>query len=144
MRWSSNQPAPAQLGNDIALLGYTASQNGQPIDLHDAAAGPLTLTLFWQALERPADDYTIFVHVQNDNDELIAGADAQPLDGAYPTGIWDPDEMVATTHTLELPPDAGPLTFYTGMYSWPSLERLPVMESGQRVQDDRVQLIASQ
>ena len=136
--------APAQLGDAITLLGYTASQAGQSINLNDALPGLLNLTLYWQAIEYPADDYTIFVHVQDNWGELIFGTDAPPLDGAYPTGLWSPDEIVATTHTLELLPDTGALTFFTGMYIWPSLERLPVLQDNQRAQSDRVQLITSQ
>ena len=52
---------------------------------------------------------------------------------------WEAGETIMTTHTLTVP--AGqipPYTLSVGMYSWPSLERLPVTQNGQVQTDDVV------
>ena len=102
---------------------------------------PVTLTLYWEALQPPAADYTIFVHLHDASGELVAQHDGQPAEGRYPTSIWDVGDVVATSHPIILPPDTeGPYLIFAGLYEWPSLERLPVHQDGQRTPDGRALL----
>jgi 4-amino-4-deoxy-L-arabinose transferase-like glycosyltransferase len=102
--------------------------------------GQVKLSLFWESLvERPEIDATIFIHVQNAGGDLIAGQDARP-DG-YPTFIWGKGERVQTDYTLNLPgAPADDLKVSVGMYTFPSLTRLPVLRKGELVADARVEL----
>jgi hypothetical protein len=111
-------PVGGLLGRAIELTGYTLA----PPNPH------LRLVLFWRALAPIPADYTIFIHLRDKADATVAQYDGQPLDGAYPTGRWQPGEAVITPVTLFLPPDlpAGRYVLWGGMYHLETLERLPV------------------
>jgi hypothetical protein len=118
-------PVDANFGDQIALRGYSA-------DLEETA---LEVALLWQALQAPNADYTVFVHLLNAGGETIAQHDGQPQDDAYPTSVWDRDEMVADTHTLTLPPNLPPGTYrlQIGLYRPETGERLSVVDNGDSV-----------
>jgi hypothetical protein len=107
---------------------------GESIQLTDLAIEREERTwhvrLHWSAQARLDEDYTVFVCVCHDQcaeDELIAQDDAQPGDGYYPTHVWRPGDVVVDVHTLDLPPsEPTASTIAVGLYTWPSLERLPV------------------
>ncbi|MBI3241544.1 MAG: glycosyltransferase family 39 protein [Chloroflexi bacterium] len=121
----------AVIGEAFKLYGASASM------LPD---GQIRLSLFWQSLvEQPELDATIFVHVQNEKNDLVAGQDARP-DG-YPTFIWSRGERVQTDYTLNLSGvSLDELKVSVGMYTLPSLTRLPVSQNGEMVADARVAL----
>ncbi|HVA25749.1 MAG TPA: glycosyltransferase family 39 protein [Chloroflexota bacterium] len=102
-------PAALNFGGQIELTGYRAS------------AGELVLQ--WQALARPAADYTVFVHALDASGKLVAQADSQPLAGEFPTSTWLPGETVLDRHALALPP--GTYTIQAGLYELATLQRLP-------------------
>ncbi|RMF04729.1 MAG: hypothetical protein D6768_02525, partial [Chloroflexi bacterium] len=79
-------------------------------------------------------DYTVFVHLLDENDQMVAGSDSQPLNGRYPTTIWQADETIPDTHTLPLPQNLPPGTYRLalGLYHQPSGQRLPLeLSTGQ-------------
>ena len=63
--------------------------------------------------------------------QLVTGHDGPPMDGRYPTGAWQPADVVPDAHRLVLEPDIAPGTYWlkVGMYRQPSLERLPVRDA---------------
>ena len=97
-------PLEHPLGIDFGearLAGYDWEQDGDT----------LRLTLWWLALQVPADDYTVFVHIFNpDTQDIIAQSDAGPRGGAYPTSWWAAGEVISETVTLPLA-DAPPGTY---------------------------------
>ncbi len=122
-----------RLGDSVALAGF---------DVEPEEGGLLTVRLYWQALERMADSYTIFLHLQDASGELVAQSDTLPFGGRYPTTVWMPGETVATEHVLTIPDSATPpFTLYVGMYPWPSMERLPAAQDGEIRPDSRLELI---
>jgi hypothetical protein len=132
------------LVNDTLQLTHIAF-DPPPADL--AAGRPLALTLYWQVLRPPAEDATLFIHVQDSAGNIIAQHDGPPFDGRYPTGHWLPGETVATTVTLNLPDTATDnrdrdVTLYAGWYHPVTLARLPVTQQGTRPPDDRLRLAA--
>jgi hypothetical protein len=127
----------------LALLGYTIGQNGQPLaSLGEALPGStVVLTFYWQAAERLPGNYHLFIHVQEYAEgEVLAGFDGPPLGDSYPTIIWGPDELVATSHTVTLPDGVEHLEFRVGLYEWPTLTRMPVTQNGDAVPDNRAVL----
>lgn len=93
-------PLAATLGSGIKLLGY---------DLQQVEERRYTLSLVWQALVEPADDYTVFVHVLNqDGSCCLWQQDVMPRQGTYPTGRWLSGEVVVDDYQIDLPPDAPP------------------------------------
>jgi 4-amino-4-deoxy-L-arabinose transferase-like glycosyltransferase len=128
-----SQMVDANLGNEIVLLGY---------DLDDssvAAGETLVLDLYWYATHQLEKDYTVFVHILEDNAIMRGQWDGQPMDGARPTSSWKAGEII--DDRLEVPIFAetppGSYTLSVGLYEWPSITRLPLLEEGQPV-DDRV------
>ena len=111
-------PLKATLGGEIRLLGY---------DLQQVEEGQFALSLLWQAVHEPADDYTVFVHVLNqDGSCCLWQQDVMPRQGTYPTGRWLPEEVVVDEYQIELPADvqAGRYPIEVGLY---------VAENGRRL-----------
>ncbi|MCB0169856.1 MAG: hypothetical protein KDJ97_04830, partial [Anaerolineae bacterium] len=92
------------------------------------AGDSIQVDLLWEALSMPQRDYTIFVHLLDSEGNLVAGNDAQPRGGRYPTTIWSPGELILDSHTLVTPPDlpSGQYRLAIGLYFQPSGERLPL------------------
>ena len=112
----------------ISLLGYEITP-GETLDL----------TLYWSASGAAPESYTIFVHVEDSDAQIVAQQDSQPEGGRYPTLIWGADEIVVTQHQLAIPADAeGAFTVYSGMYSPTTQDRLPVVQNGQMDENGRV------
>lgn len=122
----SMRAADIRFGDTIALIGYVVGE---------ARAGKtLSVTLYWQALARPQSNYTAFVHLLDANGNLYAQMDAQPRSGAYPTSVWDADEIVRDDYMLTLPNDlvSGEYRIAVGLYEYPSLVRLQVTDGEAR------------
>ena len=123
---------PLEVGFDgvIWLAGYEMQQSD------DA----LHLTLWWQALETPPADYTVFVHLFDPATQtLVAQSDAQPRGRAYPTSWWIAGEVVSETVTLSLDGvPAGTYRLAVGLYDR-TVTRLPATgPDGERLPDERV------
>ncbi len=97
----------------------------------------LRVNLYWQSLvNRPPIDATIFVHVVNSTGDIVAQQDARPWGGQYPTFVWDEGEYVKTEYSLDIGgADPGELSVRIGMYTFPDLARLPVVQDGEPVPD---------
>ncbi len=126
----------AVFGNVAELAGY------MPERLEVPAGEPVRFSLIWQALAAPDRDYTVFVHLLDDQDHLVAGNDTQPGAGRYPTGIWSPAETISDPHMLPtssdqgqaLPP--GQYRLAVGLYYQPTGERLPLRFPDGRLDPD--------
>ena len=125
-QWQSEQPSVplrVQFADGISLAGY---------DSDCTVTHPTcTLTLFWQADGTPAADYQVFVQLW-DSARQIAGFDAPPTGGRYPTRWWAAGETIADAHTLSLPANLPPGEFRlrVGLYRLDSGERLSAAENG--------------
>ncbi len=125
------QSADYRLGERLMLVGY------------DLSAAPAVITLYWQAAEPVALDYTVFVHLLDAQGRQVAQADGPPQSGQYPTSWWAAGETVEDIHWLpaevveNLPP--GAYTLSVGLYNLDSGERLAV-SAGQEPQGDQILL----
>jgi hypothetical protein len=113
------------LGGRVTLLGY---------DLDPAQPAPgdqLLLTLYWQALAEMETNYTVFTHLLGPDGSVVAQDDAAPVSGTYPTTLWVTGEVVADSHSLDLPSDLAPGTYTleVGMYVLESGDRLSVPDN---------------
>ncbi len=109
-------------GDEIALVGFDFDRRVmRPGD-------SLTLTLWWEALAQPAQDYAVFTHLVLPPDAVWAQKDAQPQNGAAPTSSWEPGQRVEDVYTLTLPDDAPPGVYFVeiGIYDRKTFDRLPV------------------
>ncbi len=115
------KPLHARVGDEFTLTSYALQT--------DRAARRVHLQLYWQAIAKTANDYTVFVHVLDAAGKVVAQRDAPPRGGTYPTSLWDPGEIVKDEYDLVVPADArAPFALEIGMYAQPSLKRLPVGE----------------
>ncbi len=117
-----NQPFGDPLA--LTLLGYDldpSSVSGQP-------SNELNLRLYWQSEAVLPTDYTTFVHLRNAAGETVAQKDQPPLNGAYPTSLWEPGEIISDSLTIPLPPDlpAGDYQLVVGLYDFQTGQRLTV------------------
>ena len=102
-------------------LSLTTSPPGRP------TASSLDLTFYWQTLNIPETDYTVFVHVRNDAGQIVAQQDRPPLGGAYPTGLWERGEIIKDELSLALEQlEPGQYELVAGMYDFVTGVRLPV------------------
>lgn len=110
----------AQLDGRMRLIGY----NMMPTTVQ--AGDTLTLQLYWQALQPLPHDYTSYVHVMDEQGNLVAQSDHRPGGVYYPTSLWKRDELLLDTHTVALPRTGGATTYqlWTGMYLYPSMQPL--------------------
>jgi hypothetical protein len=92
-----------------------------------ASEGQIELTLYWRALQSMRTSYTVFVHVVGPDGLIYTQRDISPLDGGYPTNMWQPNELVADHHRLTLPDNSPPGQYrlMVGLYNQATMERLP-------------------
>ncbi len=130
-------PIDAMIGEDIHLLGY---------DYKPSQAKPgdtVQVTLYWEALNSPTGDYTVFTHLLDAQGRLVAQSDSQPQSGKYPTYLWDQNERIMDQYQLVIPVETPPGNYEISvvMYSLETLERLPIIDSsGNASQERRLQL----
>ena len=135
---TATQPTAATdlvFGNaEIQLEGWATGQEiseQQPGDI-------LQLTLFWQAQQQLENRYKIFIHILNENGELVAQRDSEPVGNLAPTNTWSPNQTIIDNHGLLLPTDlpAGQYTLSIGMYDIadPAV-RLPIQDKSGQITD---------
>ena len=107
-------------GEAIQLAGYNTHLDRQ--------TGHMEVTLYWQVLATPAEDYTIFVHLLDGAGQRHSQHDKRPLDGAFPTSLWRAGDLLHTEHHLAVPELCRQSACYlaVGFYDVESLERLAV------------------
>ncbi len=117
-------PLRADLGGQVRLLGYALSAERL------APGDTLLLTLYWQALAPMERRYTVFTHLLDTEQHVVAQMDSEPQGGGLPTDRWTVGQVVQDNYALTLPQAArpGPHLLEVGMYYLPTLERLPVRD----------------
>jgi len=113
----------ADFGNQVRLLGYQVEQ--APVQ----PGGTLHLTLYWQALGHPSTDYSVFVHLVDEDEITQAQHDSYPAAGSLPTSEWPLGVIIPDRHAVQIP-DTAPapqrLRIDVGMYDFVTGARLPV------------------
>jgi hypothetical protein len=129
------------LGEQIKLLGYDLSDPRIDRAADEAVTSPsnpptfqpsdtLHLTLYWQALTPSTIDYTVFVHLRNAAGETAAQKDSPPVDGAYPTTLWDAGEIIKDEIVIPLENvTPGQYDLVVGIYDFQTGLRLAVPEN---------------
>jgi len=111
------------LEHGVRLLGYSlGTRTYRPGET-------LRITLFWQPLQTIQPNLVVFVHILDPQGALVAQHDGVPDEGRRPTPFWQPGIVVSDTHSVVLPSDlaSGEYTLSVGMYDWPGLQRLHVV-----------------
>jgi hypothetical protein len=130
-------PLPAGAVNfddQIALLDISLEQETlQP-------GGQLALELTWQSLAPVNENYTVFVQVLNEQDQIVGQVDAWPVQGTHPTSQWRVGEVVSDPYVVQLRGDlaSGAYRLHVGWYLLSTLRRLPVVNEQGAAVDDKV------
>lgn len=103
-------PLAQSVGEAITLLGYDLA-------LPVAPGGPLNLTLYWQPQQIPTRWYISFVHLYSENsgNTIVSQHDSTPCNGYCPTLGWVPGEILTDLHSLTLPADLSPGSYWLGV-----------------------------
>ncbi|MGD8804506.1 MAG: glycosyltransferase family 39 protein [Chloroflexota bacterium] len=142
-------PIPTPLRADfgqpplIELHGYALTQaDGRAADSLKPG-DHLALTLFWRSLsDSITPSQSVFVHLMDEQDQIVAQGDGLPVNGFRPTTSWRQGEVIVDTHQLAIPGDLaeGSYTLWIGFYDPETFQRLPATADGQPLADDRLLL----
>jgi len=116
-------PMAVTFDDQIKLLGYEVGRKavwpGESLDV----------TLYWQALAPMERNYSVFVHLLDENDLVLASQDTFPGQGTYPTGLWRAGDAIADVYTIAVPTTAftpSSVQLEVGLYEFQSGKRLAV------------------
>jgi len=125
--WRSEPPdnAPRNVERNfeqgIRLLGYRI----QP----SADEQTLTVSLYWQAMQSVAENYTVFCHIVSGGG-LIGQHDSSPAGGYYATMEWRPGDIVEDRHKVALSSPYDPsCQVIVGLYRLETMQRLAVLDA---------------
>ena len=94
-------------------------------DLLLESEGQLGVQLLWQSVQTIDRYGKVFVHLLDENNQLLAQHDAPPVQGAYPFTDWLPDTIIRDDHMLQVDAEAlaAPYRLEIGVYDPDTLER---------------------
>ncbi len=139
--------ALANFSAQIALLGATANGVRAAPELPTITVQPgetIGVWLNWLAQQQVDESYTIFVHLIDGNNHLIAQRDYTPMGGAFPTQLWIPQwiagQSVNDPYQIKVPVDLAPGDYFIeiGMYGMTSQRRVPIIGRDGSLAGDRV------
>jgi hypothetical protein len=98
-----DQPPPvvtnASFGENLLLRGHSIL----PDTIRLQASRSFALLLWWEAVATVNADYTVFVHLVDMADNVVAQADGVPMSGRYPTSAWGVGEHIIDERPMTLP-----------------------------------------
>jgi hypothetical protein len=93
---SPSNPLAVDFGKLARLIGTSGTERpipvGKTFDLH----------LYWKSSQPNATRYTVFVHVLNTSDGIVAQRDEEPVHGGRPTTGWVTGEYIDDPHLLTI------------------------------------------
>ncbi len=119
----------AKFGDDIDLYGYNLEQT----------ADELNVSLYWQTIAPPAADYFSFIHLLNEEGEIVAQQAFAPVGGLRPTMGWRAGELLTDGYTIPLPPDlpSGEYQLIAGLFEPETWKRPFVTHQNEHQIDDQ-------
>ncbi len=135
--WQPDLPMPPSPGvADLQTIRL------QQFELSQLETG-IAITLTWQAIAPPMQDYTVFTQWLDDAGKLIAQHDSPPANGLAPTRLWQAGDQVVDAHfipaTAQWPRNSGSIV--VGMYNPITATRLEAFDANKtRLPNDAVAL----
>lgn len=83
-----------------------------------AAGDVLPIQLEWEATGSPQRDATVFVHLVDENGNIVAQRDQRPFDNRFPMPTWQPGEVLRDIYPVSLPAGlpSGSYSLKVGLY----------------------------
>jgi hypothetical protein len=99
------------------LRGWTLSGSTRPGDTPE-------LALIWHALGRQNRNWTVFIHLVDAQEQIVAEDNRPPQDDAFPMLQWVAGDWIEDRHPLALPANLAPGEYHirVGLY-FPRTER---------------------
>jgi hypothetical protein len=118
---SVTRPIGATLGDELHLVSASVTETAQPGQI-------LPVESVWLPLQKPSNDYNLFLQLLDADGALVAQNDGPPNGGYTPTSAWRPGKEVLDRHGVVLPAElpAGNYQLIAGMYDPNTGERLSV------------------
>lgn len=91
-------------GDAIALSGYD-------LELEDQ----IDITLYWQSVAPLSESYDVFIHLYDEQNNIVTQADSVPVGGLLPTQLWQPGDTIADHYTLPLPEQMADGVYWLGI-----------------------------
>jgi hypothetical protein len=99
-----DEPVLGRFGERITLSQAQTAQG---------TAGTLDVTLTWQVLAQPLQNYKVALRLRDPSGREVARLDTQPGYGFYPTSMWRVGELVHDHYSLPLDDGTPPGTHYS-------------------------------
>jgi 4-amino-4-deoxy-L-arabinose transferase-like glycosyltransferase len=119
----------------LRLLGYDLqTETTKP-------GGRVMVTLYWEALAPTEEDHTVFVHLLDEHELVVAQRDTFPGLGLLSTTWLDPGRRWADRYVIPVPATAyapNQAEIEVGLFNTETKERLPVLDTDGRPQGDNV------
>jgi len=109
-------------GDQMGLLGYAIDQTSVK------PGEKVAVTLYWQSVAKMDRDYTIFVHLLDELETVVAQVNTFPGLGSFPTRDWKIGDAIAEEYIVKLPgkvlsPNSA--QFEVGLFDPSTGDRLP-------------------
>lgn len=100
----------------------------------------ISVTLHWQVKSAMPADYHVFVHLVDQESNMVGQGDGPPLNGDYATQFWAAGEYLVDEHVLLVEPEtsAGTYTLLVGLYDRQSGQRLAIRTGDSDAANDQV------
>jgi hypothetical protein len=108
----------AKFEQGITLSAYQAEQVEEGVQI----------TLWWTADDTPLNDYTVFFHVIDESDEIVAQRDGVLVNGQFETTWLRRGDIVRDVRIVPYAGDLDNLRIRTGMYELAFGTRLPRLD----------------
>jgi len=89
----------ANFGNLLQLVGYELEP------LEGEAGGEIRLELVWRVWDAPLPTLQVTIELRDGEGQVVATEQGGYLDMAYPSILWEREELVRDVHGLQIPPD---------------------------------------
>jgi len=134
------------LGNNVSLQSYSIHLRIKTASLarsiDSIKPGEMVgVSLKWVATQSIDADYTVGVYILGEQG-VVLQQDSPPKNGFAPTSTWQPGEVIEDNYGFVLPEDIPPGQYdiVVVMYSWPSLERIPIFDANATFLGDQITL----
>ena len=115
----------ARFGDELALVGCA------PWGQSFTQGNPLLFEVYWQALDRLAQDFEVGIEVIDGQGNVLARKHVEPMGGWFPTSLWLRGDVIRSQYAVPLPADASPGTYHVRL-SVQNSEGAPLTVSGTR------------
>ena len=116
-------PTLVMFGDQAELVGYALPQKSV------APGGELPITIYWRAITRMTEDYSVYLRLFDTAGNIVGRWDAFPGGGLYPTRLWQIGEVVVDSYRVPVEagtPGVGRIE--VGLFRRVPLENLPARD----------------